>query len=127
MKIDTQWLVGFVDGEGYFSIEVTKNLTLIEDQEEQVIPEFRIVQHNRDVKLLYAIKKFFNCGRVISIKGSNTKNQIMAYRVCDLNHLFTIIIPFFKRYSLVTYKKFDFYDFASIIELMIKKVMNFIV
>ena len=38
----------------------------------QVLPEFRIVQHKRDIKLLYGIKKFFGCGIVTYNKNKTS-------------------------------------------------------
>ena len=35
----------------------------------QVLPEFTIVQHKRDLQVLYALKAFFGCGSVRSNHG----------------------------------------------------------
>ena len=52
-KITDQWLLGFVDGEGCFHVGINKNNTM--KLGVQVIPEFTIVQHIRDIYLLYSI------------------------------------------------------------------------
>lgn len=53
--IDKKWIVGFTDGEGCFHIGINQT---------QILPEFTIVQHVRNVQILYKIKKFFGCGTV---------------------------------------------------------------
>lgn len=65
----------------------------------QIIPEFTIVQHIRDVNLLYAIRDYFACGVVQSNRGKNDNNprwgQRWCYRVRAINDLDSKIIPFF--------------------------------
>jgi hypothetical protein len=83
---------------------------------EQVLPEFKIIQHKRDIQLLYKIKDFFKCGIVKNNKNKNS--DIFEYRVRNLNHLLKIIIPFFKKNNLLTCKKFDFSDFCEVLKLI---------
>lgn len=64
MKFDNNWVVGFVDGEGCFYVGINKNKTM--RLKTQVLPEFLIIQHKRDIKLLYALKDFFGC---VLLKG----------------------------------------------------------
>jgi len=90
-KLNKNWILGFVDAEGCFFIGINKNKTM--KLGEQVLPEFKIVQHNRDIQLLYKIKDFFKCG---IIKPNKNKNDVIyEYRVRNINHLNNIIIPFF--------------------------------
>ncbi len=117
MRITNAWLVGFCDGEGCFYVGINANKSM--SLGFQVLPEFRIVQHKRDVQLLYAIKRFFGCGSVTFNKNRN--NSIMEYRVRNIDHLFNIIIPFFNNNKLLTVKKFDYFDFCEVVELIIKK------
>ena len=112
-KIESMWIVGFVDGEGYFHIGIAQNSTY--KLGIQVLPEFVITQHQRDIKLLYAIKDFFGCGYIIQ-----DKRGICQYRVRTHTHLLDIIIPFFERHSLKTMKKIDFLKFRKVVLLMEK-------
>ena len=79
----------------------------------QVLPEFTVVQHERDVKALYALKAFFGCGTVRQNHGDR-----MAYRVRKLEHLRTIIVPFFVQHSLKTGKRQDFEKFRRVLLMM---------
>ena len=114
MKLESQWIVGFVDGQGCFHIGINVNKTL--KQGYQVLPEFVIVQHKRDVKLLYKIKSFFGCG-IIKPKNGDT----MCYCVRKFDHLLNIIVPFFEKHQLKSLKKVDFLKFRKVIMLIEKK------
>lgn len=118
MKISKDWIVGFVDGEGCFYVGIHASSEMTHGF--QVLPEFRIVQHARDVKLLYAIRSFFGHGNVVSNKGK-LDSQILEFRVRKLETLSSVIIPFFEANPLLTCKKFDFYIFRDIIRKMIAR------
>jgi len=114
MSINSDWIRGFTDGEGCFYVGLNKNKTMI--MQIQVLPEFAIAQHSRDVKVLYQIKDFFNCG----IVKKNNK-EVMCYSVRNLKHLNTIIIPFFEKNELLTSKKFNFIKFRWIVKCMLER------
>ena len=111
MTIQPYWVSGFVDGEGTFYVGINKNSTMKIGY--QVLPEFRVVQHEKDVVVLHALKKFFNCGVVRVNHGDR-----MEYRVRSVKHLSQIIIPFFDKHPLITQKKFDYITFRKIVFLM---------
>ena len=114
MQITKDWLVGFVDGEGCFFVGINKNPTMKLGY--QVLPEFRIIQHKRDVKLLFSIRTFFGHGFVVTNKGKGS--DIMEYRLRKLEHLKNVLIPFFESNELLTSKKFNFYIFRDIVNKM---------
>lgn len=111
MEIDAKWIAGFVDGEGTFYVGIYHNKTMKSGY--QVLPEFRIVQHKRDIKLLYALKRFFNAG-VVRVNHDDR----YEIRIRKLEVLSKQIVPFFKKNKLLTSKRFDFIKFAKIIRLM---------
>ena len=117
MKIDKNWVVGFVDGEGCFYVGINKSVDLKVGY--QVLPEFRIVQHKRDIKVLYAIKDFFGRGSVVCNKSKGS--EIYEYRIRNFEHLCDIILPFFESNQLLTTKKFNFLAFRDIILIMKKQ------
>ncbi|HEX7079988.1 MAG TPA: LAGLIDADG family homing endonuclease, partial [Gammaproteobacteria bacterium] len=47
MKLDAQWITGFVDGEGCFHVGINPHKEMTAGF--QVLPEFTVVQHERDV------------------------------------------------------------------------------
>jgi hypothetical protein len=116
--ITDQWILGFVDGEGCFHIGITKSKTMKLGY--QILPEFSIVQHERDVNLLYAIRDYFNCGIVLLNRGKNDYRHAPRwnYRVRAKKELLEIIIPFFDKYPLLTVKQKDFLLFKEVMEII---------
>jgi len=117
MKITKDWLKGFIDGEGCFYVGILKNKSMSEGVQVQL--EFTIVQHKKDIKLLYAIRKYFGCGIVSSNRGK--ESEVWMYRVRKYESLGKVIIPFFVKNELLTGKKFDFNKFREVYMLMEKK------
>ena len=79
----------------------------------QVLPEFTIVQHQRDVQLLQALKEFFGCGVVRRNHGDR-----MAYRVRSVKDLREKIVPFFEKNPLKSKKQDEFLVFREIVSTM---------
>jgi hypothetical protein len=110
-RLEAQWVVGFVDGEGCFYVGVNAHPEMKAGY--QVLPEFTVVQHERDVQLLYALKEFFGCGVV-----RRNHADRMAYRVRSVEHLRERIIPFFEKHPLKSKKYVDFLKLRKILLLM---------
>ena len=115
MKLDAQWITGFVDGEGCFHVGVNANESMTAGF--QVFPEFTVVQHKRDVQVLHALKSHFGCGVVRVNHGDR-----LAYRVRSKEHLLERIVPFFMKHPLKTRKNTDFRKFRKVLLLMDKGV-----
>ena len=111
MRLEAQWVVGFVDGEGCFYVGINPHPEMQAGY--QVLPEFTVVQHERDVQILYALKQFFGCGVV-----RRNHAERMAYRVRNVQHLRERIVPFFEQHPLKTKKHLDFLKFRRILLLM---------
>ena len=106
-------MVGFVDGEGCFFVGINRHSEMTSGF--QVLPEFTVVQHERDIQLLHALKQFFVCGVV-----RRNHAERMAYRVRGLDHLNQMIIPFFEKHPLKSKKRVDFIKFRKVLLLMSK-------
>ncbi len=111
MNLEAQWITGFVDGEGCFHVGINSHPEMKAGH--QVLPEFTVVQHERDVQVLHALKAYFGCGVVRTNHGDR-----MAYRVRGKEHLLQRIIPFFEKHPLKTKKRVDFAKFRRILLLM---------
>ncbi len=111
MKLDAQWITGFVDGEGCFHVGINPHKEMTAGF--QVLPEFTVVQHERDVQVLHALKAYFGCGVVRKNHGDR-----MAYRVRSKQHLLEHIVPFFVKHSLKTKMNVDFRKFRRILLMM---------
>lgn len=111
VKLEAHWVVGFVDGEGCFFVGINPHPEMAAGF--QVLPEFTVVQHRRDIQLLYALKRFFGCGVVRKNDG-----EWMTYRVRNVKHLREKIIPFFEKHPLKSKKRVDFLKFRKVLLLM---------
>lgn len=114
MKLNAQWIVGFVDGEGCFHIGINQNQGMALGV--QVLPEFTVVQHEVDEQVLYALKAYFGCGVIRKNHGTR-----LSYRVRGHQNLLHKIIPFFEKHHLKTRKSIDFTKFRKVVLLMEEK------
>lgn len=113
-RLDINWIVGFTDGEGCFHISINKIPEMSLGW--QVLPEFRIVQHEKDEELLNKIKDYFGFGSV-KINRTDHHGTRKEFRVRGLDNL-NKIVKFFKENSLRTSKRKDFAIFSEVIDLM---------
>ena len=112
-RLNAKWITGFVDGEGCFHVSINKlhGMTL----GWQVLPEFRVVQHERDEIILQKLKLYFGFGKIV-VNHDDRKE----FRVRGLENL-KRLIKFFKRNPLQTSKRKNFEIFSGIIAIMDKK------
>jgi len=112
-SLTPDWIVGFVDGEGCFHIGINKNDEVKSGY--QVLPELTVVQHKRDIQLLYRLRTFMKCGVVRSNHGDR-----FCWRVRSLKNLVEIILPFFEKHPLKSKKNIEFHRFAKVVRMMEK-------
>ena len=111
------WIVGFVDGEGTFSVAIQKNAEMSLGW--QVFPEFVVTQGMKSLGALEELKNFFGCGGIYKNRRYDNHNEdILRYCVRRIRDLDDTIVPFFKMNPLKTSKREDFKKFVQVIELM---------
>ena len=92
-KYLNNYIVGFVDGEGCFSISVKKQA---DTKYGWVIdPVFHVTQSRQRSVVLEIIKRTFRCGRIIPKPGQ--EEDVLQYVVDSRPNLTKIIIPFFDK------------------------------
>lgn len=96
------YLVGLIEGDGWFSI--TKNGKYLKY-------EFGIELNIRDIQLLYKIKNILGVGLINIRKRSD--NEMCIFRIRNKSHLKDIIIPIFDKYPMLTNKQYDFLFFKE--------------
>jgi LAGLIDADG endonuclease len=101
-NLDPDWVVGFTDAEGHFSVI---------KERKTIRCRFIISQDQRSLYVLHAIKAFFGVGHVHKAGGS-----MYAYTVGAVQELQAIILPFFNRYSLQSQKYYDWLVFNYAIQ-----------
>lgn len=113
---------------------------------QQVLPEFVLVQPERERQVLQGLKSYFQCGYIhpkshskrsfqefalsetthknldSSVTQHSDQNNTSSNRLCfvvrNQKHLWDIIIPFFEKHKLKTKKRIDFEKFRQILLLM---------
>ncbi len=124
-RLRAGWIVGFVDGEGTFSVAIQKNAEMSLGW--QVFPEFVVTQGIKSLGSLEELRSFFSCGGIYRNRRHDNHNEdILRYCVRRIRDLDKIIVPFFQTNPLKTSKRDDFEKFVQVIELMkVKKHLTF--
>lgn len=120
--ITTGWVIGFVDGEGCFSIGFVRQPNRISRKGYktgyQVAHSFVVVQGARSVSCLEELRDFFAVGSVgINRRHDNHKEHLYRYTVTRRADLLEVVIPFFAQHPLRTSKRDDFKGFVRCMEL----------
>jgi hypothetical protein len=112
-----QWIVGFVDGEGCFSISVVRNPGCRLGW--QVQHEFSVTQAASSRPALDLLVEEFGCGSVItSSRHDNHREELLRFSVKRRADLVGVVVPFFREHPLRAAKRFDFERFASVLQIM---------
>ena len=123
--IKSGWIVGFVEGEGCFSIGFIKQpdrggrkgyKTGL-----QVWHEFAVTQGESSLKALEEIKSYFDVGHIyINNRYDNHRGNLYRYVVRRRKDLLEVIIPFFSNQTMRTIKKKQFDRFVYILKMVEK-------
>lgn len=107
------WISGFVTGDGNFDIKIFSSNHKIGYR---VQLRFRISQHNRDLKLLELIKKYFNSGSIYKYPDKPAISLVIFNNSDIINK----IIPFFDENPLLASKLLDYKDWCEVANLIKK-------
>jgi uncharacterized protein YecE (DUF72 family) len=111
-------VVGFVDGEGCFSIGFAKQPDRANRRGYrtglQVMHRFVVTQGERSKASLEELHEFFGVGRLyLNRRHDNHKEHLWQFRVQRTKDLIETIIPFFQQFPLLTAKREDFEKFTA--------------
>lgn len=112
-KLDPNWVTGFVDAEGCFSIIIE----VLNPLKWRVRTSFEINLHNKDKEILYKIQSYFGLGAIYH----RSDKKISVYRVSNVNYIKDVIIPHFTKYPLISKKHIDFLLWSKVIKLILNK------
>ena len=111
-----EYISGFVDGEGCFSVSFSKRNKLKVGWETK--PSFSVSQNADRAEVLYLIQKTFQCGFI----RRDYSDKTLKYEVRSNADLIQKVIPHFEKFSLLSSKQKDFELFAQICKLVSKNV-----
>ena len=110
------YLSGFADGEGTFSVGLTRRPDLPFGF--QIVPEFRVSQNGERITVLQVFQATIGCGRLVENDRNRRNDHSFVLVVRRRQDLLDKVIPFFRRNPLISEKRLDFESFASIVEAM---------
>jgi LAGLIDADG endonuclease len=121
--IQLGWVVGFVDGEGCFSIGFVRQPDRARRKGYrtgyQVSHEFVVTQGAKSVSCLRELVRFFGVGGVLpNRRYDNHKEHLYRYGVRARAELVSVIIPFFESYPMKSAKQEDFEKFARCVRMI---------
>ena len=114
MKLTNEWISGFVDGDGCFSISrVNSSKNALASLHQRCTMHglrfrFLVSQDQRSADVLYALKTHFGCGTVYKSSGN-----MMDFCITNRIQLRDRVLTHFVKYPLQTMKRIRFYEFAS--------------
>ena len=117
--LNPHYIVGFVDGEGCFSISLNKNNNRLPE----VRLMFEIELREDDEPILHEIRKVLGCGNIYHLEYARYAKwrPHVKLKVSNFTDISTKIIPFFKRYPLQAKKRLQFETFCQVAELIKRK------
>lgn len=119
-KLNPNYVVGLVDGEGCFSVTFNRHK---DNRLLEVRLIFEIELREDDLEILQRTKEIFGCGNIYHLKYERYQKwrPHYKYKVSSLKDITTKIIPFFTKYPLQAKKKYSFALFSKVAELMLQK------
>ena len=124
-----EYISGYVDGEGCFSISFSKREKFLVGWETK--PSFSVSQNEDRAQILFLMQKQFKCGFI----RRDYSDKTLKYEVRSLNDLIVKIIPHFRKFPLLSDKQKDFNYFKKVCFLMqrnlhkektgLKKILEF--
>jgi LAGLIDADG endonuclease len=117
------WVIGFVDGEGCFSIGFVRQAGRAGRRGYktgfQVSHEFAVTQGASGVACLELLREFFGVGDIVpNRRYDNHREHMLRYVVRRREDLLRTVIPFFRRYPMQSPKQQNFEKFARCVELI---------
>jgi len=106
-----QWLVGFTDGDGCFSIPKCGKYYQL---------QYSLSQSYYNIRILYYVKSKLGYGGVSKYE----KNQIAHFRISDRKGLANVIFPIFDQFPLRTSKYYYYIKFKKAYEILENPSLN---
>jgi hypothetical protein len=106
------YISGYVDGEGCFTVSISPRAKLAVGGE--VRPSLSVSQNGDRAEVLKLIQTHFGCGSIRPDRSDKT----LKWETRRLEDILGRVIPHFKRFPLLSGKRFDFEQFAQVCDVM---------
>lgn len=116
MRLDSNWIAGFVQADGTFGLNYTKQKRMTHGYTCQ--PQFRVTQHERDLIVLCRILESMACKTIVKPSGDRDRYSLS---VANISNLVNLVIPFFEKYPIYGAKHLDFLDFCKGVSILKNK------
>lgn len=120
MKLSPDYVCGFVDGEGCFTIVISRHKTKKLGLDARL--HFEIELRDDDEEILKSIQETLGCGRIYYLNleryGWNSHVELKVSSIVDIQEK---IIPFFRKHSLKGKKKNAFELFVQAADIFSQK------
>lgn len=119
-KLDPQYIVGFVDGEGCFCVGISQHKTLKRKLEIRALFEIELRADDREI--LERLQYTLGCGRIYDLSYERYGwTPHVKYKVSSVKEIAEKIIPFFDRNPLQAKKSFSYERFRTIVLMVQEK------
>ena len=114
--LNPHYVTGFVDGEGCFSVSISRKRFRVPE----VRLRFEIELREDDEPILQEIQKLLECGSIYRLEYERYKKwrPHVKFMVGSYRDIKSKIIPFFKKYPLQAKKKKQFEFFCKVARMI---------
>ena len=119
-KLPPEYIVGFVDGEGSFTLTVAKH----KEKKSGLDPRltFAIELRDDDLEILEAVQKTLGCGRIYHLNYERYGwYPHVILKVSSIVEIRESLIPFFRKYPLRAKKRKSFELFCQAADIFVQK------
>ncbi len=119
-KLNPNYISGFVDGEGCFSVTFNKKKDMNRPEVRLI---FEIELREDDLEILQRIKNTLRCGNIYHLRYPRYAKWVphYKYKVSNIKDISEKVIPFFQKYPLQAKKKYSFNKFYKVSKLVLTK------
>lgn len=116
MSIPGNYIAGFIDGEGCFTITISKHKTKKLGLDARLT--FQIELRSDDLEILQEIQKTLQCGKIYHLSYHRYGwHPHVEYKISSFSEIVDKLIPFLEKYPLRAKKKYSYQCFLEAVEL----------
>lgn len=120
MKIPGEYIAGFIDGEGCFTIVISKHKTKKLGLDARL--HFQIEVRSDDLEILQHIQETLDCGNIYHLSYERYGwHPHVELKVSSFPEITEKLIPFLAKYPLRAKKRFSYECFLQAVEIFKRK------